>query len=154
MGYVPYTGGKDYFEEPNSGNDLILQFSEDDNGDYVVTAIEETDIPTLGLAPPSSVFGVAEGKVYDLIKVHVPGSSFTLDTTQLFTSVNSKFPSLIYDTVRSSLIKAWARSIAEKGGSGSVPISILVGKILRVDIIPTADGKISSTIVTLLMYVK
>lgn len=146
MGYIPYTASKDYFEEPNTGGDLVLEFTVD-SGAILVTAMAETDLVILGLVPPSSRIGVAYGKVFDIVKISVSPGRYTGNTIQLFTNPNSGFSSILADAVYLSMQKAFSSASL----SGLLP-SVFAGKVLRVDYIPMSDGT-SAAIITLLLYV-
>ena len=110
MSYIPYTASKDYFEEPNTGGDLVLLF-DTSSGALEVTCIQETDIVPLGLMPPSSKLGVTYGKSLDLVKVYASANSFTADTTLLFTNLMSMLDRV--STIKSDLSRITCqRSIA------------------------------------------
>jgi hypothetical protein len=148
MSYVPYTGTKDYFEEPNSGNDLVLQFDIVD-GAISVSAMEETDIVKLGLVPPSSRIGTKYGKTLDVVKVFVPAGRSTGDTIQLFTNPNSGFASIFTAGIYPFMGKAFSTA-----GLTSLLPTVFAGKVLRVDYIPMSDGSgTAAAIVTFLLYV-
>lgn len=149
MGYVPYTGTKDYFEEPNTGNDLVLRFT--NNGtSFGITAIEESDLGRLGLVPPSSKIGAPYGKVLDIVKLHIPAGRASGDTIQLFTNPNSGFADAFYTGIYPFIGKAFANA----GQSSKFPAAGFAGKVLRVDYIPLSDGSAAaSAIITLLLYV-
>jgi hypothetical protein len=148
MSYVPYTGTKDYFEEPNSGNDLVLQFN-NDAGTISVSAMEETDLVKLKLVPPSSRIGTKYGKTLDIVKVFVPAGRSTGDTVQLFTNPNSGFATIFTVGIYPFMGKAFSTA-----GLSSLLPATFAGKILRVDYIPMSDGSgTAAAIVTFLLYV-
>jgi hypothetical protein len=147
MGYVPYTASKDYFEEPNTGGDLILVF-DSTSGSLAISCIEETALATLGMAPPSSKIGVTYGKFLDVVKIYVNASQYTGDTSSLFSDRNSPFFNMMETQVLNrfkSLIGA-----AQAGGSSD----FIAGKILRVDYLPESTGKFAGAIVTVLFYMQ
>ena len=146
MSYVPYTGTKDYFEEPQSGNDLILLF-DFSSGSLEVTCIEETDLGRLGLLSPSSKLGTTYGKSLDLVKVYASANSFTADTTLLFTNLNSTFISALQSGVFNN-VKNFAAA-----ANVNLTSSAYAGKILRVDYLPESTGKFGGAIITLLLYI-
>jgi len=143
--YVPYTGVKDYFEEPNSNNDLVLYFDYSSGG-LEITCILETDIPKLGLIPPSSRIGTTYGRTLDLVKVYAGASSFTADTTLLFTNLNSTFVEAMQSGVFNNAKKFAATAGVTLNGN-------YAGKILRVDYIPETTGKLGGAVITLLLYI-
>jgi hypothetical protein len=143
---MSYTSLKDYFEEPNSNNDVVLKF-DFTNGGLAVTSILETDIERLELYPPSVRIGITHGKVYDLVKVYVPAGRATGDTVSLFTSGNSPLPTIVRDSIRANFGKAAANS-----GTGYTVPSIFVGKVLRVDYLTESTGQLGGAVVSLLMY--
>jgi hypothetical protein len=146
MSYIPYTAGKDYFEEPNTGGDLVLLFNFS-SGALEVTCIQETDIVPLGLMPPSSRLGVTYGKTLDLVKVYASANSFTADTTLLFTNLNSTFISALQSGVFNN-VKNFAPA-----ANVTLTSSAYAGKILRVDYLPESTGKFGGAIITLLLYI-
>jgi hypothetical protein len=146
MGYVPYTGTKDYFEEPQSGNDLILLF-DFSSGSLEVTCIEETDLGRLGLLSPSSKLGTTYGKTLDLVKVYASASPFTADTTLLFTNLNSTF----IEAMQSGVFSNTKKFAATAGVT--LTANAYAGKILRVDYIPESTGRAGGAVITLLLYI-
>lgn len=146
MNYIPYTGSKDYFEQPLTNGDLVLLFDYS-SGAAEVTCIQETDIGRLNLVPPSSRIGVTYGTTLDLVKIYASGSSFTGDTTLLFTNPNSTFVSQITDGV--------SNSIKVRIGQAQLAITVdsFAGKVLGVEYIPDGTGKFGCAIVTLLLYI-
>lgn len=144
--YVPYTGGKDYFEEPNGNNDLVLYFNYS-TGSLQITCILETDIPKLGLAPPSSRIGTTYGRTLDLVKVYASASPFTADTTLLFTNLNSTF----IEAMQSGVFSNTKKFAATAGVT--LTANAYAGKILRVDYIPESTGRAGGAVITLLLYI-
>lgn len=143
--YVPYTGNKDYFEEPQSGNDLVLLF-DTSTGSLQVTCILESDIAKQGLVPPSSRLGVTYGKSLDLIKVYATPSRLTPDTVTFFTSGSSGFLTAISDSVLSSAKKLAATAGVTLGTKTA-------GKILRADFIPDNSAGVTGAVITFLFYI-
>ncbi len=146
MGYIPYTASKDYFEEPNTGGDLVLLF-DFSSGALEVTCIQETDIVPLGLMPPSSKLGVTYGKTLDLVKVYASASPFTADTTLLFTNLNSTF----IEAMQSGVFSNTKKFAATAGVT--LTANAYAGKILRVDYIPESTGRAGGAVITLLLYI-
>ena len=154
MGYVPYTATKDYFEEPNTGGDLILVF-DSTSGNLSISCIEETALPTLGLSPPSSRMGVKYGKFLDVVKIYANASQYTGDTSTLFSDKNSPF----FNMIRDQVIVRFENllSVAKSEGItvvGSGNAEFIAGKILRVDYLPESSGKFVGAIVTVLFYMQ
>lgn len=146
MGYVPYTATKDYFEEPNTGGDLVL-YIDSSSGEVEITCIEETALPTLGLVPPSSRIGVTYGKFLDVVKIYVSASAYTGDTISLFSDKNSP----LYNTLTSSIFPR-LKIIVAATGLGGINTDQIAGKVLRVDYLPESTGKFAGAIITLLLY--
>lgn len=150
MSYVPNTWNKDYFEEPQRGNDLIVMWTTT-GGITTVTAISEDDILQNNLIPPSSRMGVADGKALDLIKIYIPTTSI-FSTDSLFVSAASPLTTYIGDVLGNNILKARANALAK-----GIPVPTLsdskAGKILRIDYLPTSDGGKAMAVITLLMYV-
>lgn len=146
MGYVPYTATKDYFDEPLTNGDLVLLFDYS-SGSLEITCIQETDLLTLNLIPPSSKIGVQYGKTLDIVKVYAGAGPFTADTTLLFTNLNSTF----VDQMQSGVINNVKKFAATAGVT--LEANAYAGKILRVDYLQESTGKLGAAIVTLLLYV-
>lgn len=147
MGYVPYTGTKDYFDEPQSGHDLILLFNYA-SGSLELTCIDEAELGRLGLVAPSSKLGTTYGKTLDLIKVFASATPFfTSDTTLLFGNLNSTFLSQMQGGVFTN-VKSFAAAAGVTLGQ-----DIYAGKILRVDYFPESSGRAASAVITLLLYI-
>ena len=144
MGYIPYTGTKDYFEEPNTGGDLVLYIDASD-GNLQISCIEETELLTLGLIPPSSKIGVQYGKFMDLVKLYVGASPATADTISLFSDQNSPF----FNLVQNQLLNR-VKTLAS-GVSGAFT-GVIAGKVLRIDYLNDSTGKLGGAVVTLLIY--
>lgn len=150
MSYIPYTGSKDYFEEPLTGGDLIIMWTTI-AGVTSVTAIAETDLPVYGLVPPSSRMGVTYGKPLDLIKIYIPTTGI-FSTNTLTTGTASPLTTFVTDTLLGTIVKA--RSLSVAIGIAVPPLSENVaGKVLRIDYLPTSDGGKAMAVITLLMYV-
>jgi hypothetical protein len=147
MGYIPYTATKDYFEEPNTGGDLILVF-DSTSGSLEISCIEETTLPTLGMAPPSSKIGVTYGKFLDVVKIYVSASSATGDTISLFSDRNSPF----FNIMEAQVLNRFKNLIAAAQSASSS--NFIAGKILRVDYLPESTGKFAGAIVTVLFYMQ
>lgn len=138
---------RDYFEEPDSNNDVVLKF--DFTTSIQVTCILETEIATLGLVPPSTRIGITYGKVFDLVKVYVPAGRGSGDTPSLFTGSSSQLPTIMKDSIRGSFGKAGATAIP-----GFTPGAVMAGKVVRVDYVPLSDGSaLAGAVVTFLLYV-
>ena len=142
MGYVPYTGSKDYFEEPLTGGDLVLRFTIPSS---TVTCISETDIGRLGLVAPSSRIGVAYGKPLDIIKIFVRVNSLNGDTASLLTGGNG---------VISIMSGNFATTMQKQYGVLGIALpAVYAGKVLRVDYIPDSTASAPSAVVTMALYV-
>ena len=147
MGYVPYTATKDYFEEPNSGNDLVLLI-DSSSGALEISCIEETSLRTLGFVPPSSRIGVTYGKFMDLVKIYVTASQSTADTISLFSDQNSPFFNLVQNQILNRV-----KVLAARGGKSDAFTGIVAGKVLRIDYLTESTGKFGGAIITLMLYI-
>lgn len=147
MSYVPYTGIKDYFEEPNSQNDLVLLL-DSSSGALEISCIEETSLRTLGFVPPSSRIGVTYGKFMDLVKIYVSASASTGDTISLFSDQNSPFFNVMQNQIFTRI-----KTLTAAAGLSSAATGIVAGKVLRIDYLPESTGKFGGAIITLLLYI-
>jgi hypothetical protein len=146
-GYVPYTATKDYFEEPNTGGDLVLLL-DTSNGALEVSCIEETQLLTLRLIPPSSRIGVQYGKFMDLVKIYVSASQSTGDTISLFSDENSPFFNVMQNQIFTRI-----KNLTAAAGLPSAATGIVAGKVLRIDYLPESTGKFGGAVITLMFYI-
>jgi hypothetical protein len=147
MGYIPYTATKDYFEEPNTGGDLVLLL-DSRSGGLEVSCIEEAELLTRNLIPPSSRIGVTYGKFMDLVKLYVSASSSTGDTISLFSDQNSPFFNVIQNQVLNRI-----KNLTAAAGLSGAATGIYAGKVLRIDYLPESTGKFGGAIITLMLYI-
>ena len=147
MGYVPYTATKDYFEEPNTGGDLVLLL-DSRSGGLEVSCIEETELLTRNLIPPSSRIGVEYGKFMDLVKLYVGASPSTGDTISLFSDQNSPFFNAMQNQIFNRI-----KNLTAAGGKSDAFTGIVAGKVLRIDYLNDSTGKLGGAVVTLMLYI-
>jgi hypothetical protein len=146
MGYVPYTATKDYFEEPNTGGDLVLLI--DGSAGLEISCIEEAELLTLELIPPSSRIGVKYGKFMDLVKLYVGASPSTGDTISLFSDQNSPFFNAMQNQIFNRI-----KNLTAAGGKSDAFTGIVAGKVLRIDYLNDSTGKLGGAVVTLMLYI-
>ena len=145
---TPVSTNKDFYEEYNSGSDLILKYT---GASGLLTYIDEAELAASGAVIPTDKWGVANGAPYDIYKVYLPASRYTTNTSSIFADLET---SPIRTLLRDSILGNFFGKINWAALNLTAP-TYWYGKVLRVDFVPLSVGSgFAGVVITFATYVK